>query len=290
LWQIQAVPLEVHLTGASFFRIENANSDAKELNQYRAIWFSRTVERKASNFAAKLGITLILITTRFSVAQTADEVIAKHFSAVGSPTVLSSIISTRTNSIVFEGTDVAGVRAIVYVKRPNRLRIEYSFPQALVIMAYDGKIAWSQPILPNGKKTTPSLMSADDTRKMLADFDQALDDGLFKFQSKGNSVRLVGLSKVMGREVYEIKLVLKDGSRESRFIDTMNWMEIKRTKTDSKDGSLYEIYYSDFKNWKGVVEPYDIKVYRNGKLAMSTKIEEVSFDIPVDDAVFGVPD
>jgi hypothetical protein len=235
------------------------------------------------------GLALIMLTPVAAYSQTVDEIVAKHMEAIGGADRLSTIKSRKAESII-SGLDGEGdIEASMYAQRPREMRVEYAFPEALVIMAFDGETAWSQAVLPNGQKKPPATLSPEKTLEMSGDCDEVFDDTLNNFRTKGHQIRLVGRPVVNGHEAFELELILKDGRKEKRFIDALSYLEIRRTKIDPKTNAVYEASFSAFKTWSGVTEASKIEVRRDGKPVVSTTIVSVEIGHPIDSALFEMP-
>jgi hypothetical protein len=181
---------------------------------------------KKSYIIRAIGVVCSFSLLSSGFAQKVDEIVARHFEAIGGAERLKGIMSTRTVSIVSRFDGVGDVRTLMYAQRPHKIRVEYAFPQALVVMAYNGEIGWSQAILPNGKKLEPAVLSPEKTLTLLDDFDDVFDDSLFNFGAKGHRVDLVGRAQIMGHEAYELELTLKEGGKEHRFIDVGSMLAV----------------------------------------------------------------
>jgi hypothetical protein len=222
-------------------------------------------------------------------SQTVEEIAAKHLEAVGGAERIRAINSVKIESIVVGEAVQGSVARTVYTKRPNKIRVEYSYPQALIIMAYNGGFGWAQAILPSGLRKTPSTLSVEKTRNLLKEGDEGFDDRLLGFKHEGQNITLAGRSRSMGRDVYVIELMSSDGLKESRFIDVENFLEIERRVTDIRAISVTESVFSDFRTNDGVTAPYCIKVTLDGKSQLTTNILAESINYPMDDVLFEMP-
>ena len=93
----------------------------------------------------------------------------------------------------------------------------------------------------------------------------------------------------MGRDAYVVELTLANGSKETRYIDAQDYRELERVRHGAKDHLLYEIYFSDFKNWSGVSMPSRVRVFCSGKIKTSTTIVAYDSAYPIGDSMFDFP-
>jgi outer membrane lipoprotein-sorting protein len=235
---------------------------------------------------ARLGIAIFVVAACVAYPDTIDEILAKHVNAMGGEAFLHSVSSTKTDSVVVLDEKQPGVRGTVYAKKPNKIRVEYEFPQARVIMAYNGDTGWSQAVLPNGEKKLPAILSEEKVRALLEDFD-IFHDALL--DSKENRISLAGQAQVMGRNAYVLELTLTNGLKETRYIDTRNYQELECVRHGEKDHLLYEIYFSDFKSWSGISMPSTVRVFCSGKFKVSTTIVAYNSAYPIEDSIFDLP-
>ena len=149
-------------------------------------------------------------------AQDLDEVLDNYYEAVGGIDAWKSVESMRaTGSMVMAGM---GIEApfVVTTKRPNMVRLEFTFQGMTGVQAYDGETAWM--LMPFMGRTDPEVMPIDMAKDVI---DQAdLDGALIGWQESGHQVELLGKEETAGTEAYKIKVTKKNGDVEYYFLDS----------------------------------------------------------------------
>jgi hypothetical protein len=112
------------------------------------------------------------------------------------------------------------------------------------------------------------------------------------YKSKGNTVELVDKEDVDGIAVYKLKLTKKSGSVEFDYLDAKSFLPIKTEGRRTQLGQeiLYESKIGDYKPVEGVLMPFNVKQLVNGRLAMEITVEKMDANVPLDEAVFKMPE
>jgi outer membrane lipoprotein-sorting protein len=143
-------------------------------------------------------------------AQDLDEVLDNYYEAIGGIEAWKDLNTMRaTGSMAMGGM---GVEApfIVTVKRPNKVRMEFTFQGMTGVQAYDGETAWM--LMPFMGRTDPEVMPDDMAKDIL---DQAdIDGALVDWQAEGHQVELMGKEETSGTETYKLKVTKKNGDVE----------------------------------------------------------------------------
>ena len=216
-------------------------------------------------------------------AQTLDEVVNKHITAMGGETKLKAL-----NSQIAEGSmSIQGMDFPLKVINLNQkaMRIEFEAMGTKNVQVITAKGGWM--FLPVQQQQAP----VDSDPADLADAQRDLDltGELVDYKTKGHTAELIGKETIDGKELYKIKLTRKDASISNYFVDPANWYVTKRTTAKSIQGQEIEIVenFSDFKkSGNGYVYAAAVE-----QLPMGMKINYTKVDIntPVDEKVFEKP-
>jgi outer membrane lipoprotein-sorting protein len=230
---------------------------------------------------------LQLLATPDETALTADQIVQKHVEALGGAAKLNSIQSlvvTGKASILGQ----AEAPLTIQVKRPNLMRLEMTFQGRKIVQAFDGVIAWTiNPMV----SAEPKQSSDEDTRAAQESSD-FIGGNLVDYKSKGNMVELVDKEEIEGVAVYKLKITKKNGSVEYDYLDVASFLPIKTEGRRMQLGQeiLYESKIGDYKPVAGVLLPFNVKQMVNGRLAMEITVEKMDANVPVDEAVFKMPE
>ena len=218
---------------------------------------------------------------------TADQIVQKHVAALGGIDKLNAI---RTLVVTGKASILGQLEAplLIRVMRPNRMRLEIEFQGHTLVQAFDGVNAWTvNPMTGSG----PKQSNEEDTRAAQESSD-FIGGNLVDYKSKGNTIELVDKEDLDGVTVYQLKLTKKNGSVEYDYLDAESFLPVK---TEAKRRQLgqevrYESKISDYKPVEGVLMPFSVQQMVNGHLAMEIKIEKMDANVPLDAAIFKMPE
>lgn len=236
-----------------------ASSEAGKAESAAKVTASRTAPAKAESMAL-------------------DEILARHFDAMGGEKKLRSVTTMH-----YAGTKVHGDKSLQvakYLKRGNKMRVEKRHGDEVSVMAFNGEKGWKQ----HGKEV--KALPAEKLAGM--EHEAAIDDPLLTYKDKGYETRLIGEAKVKGAMAYHISQKVGDVAQE-RYIDAKSFLETKRVMVWSKkDGQQYKtaIYFSDYRD-VGDGMMVNHRVDWEGESGKGHfVIEQAAFNKPIDDAKF----
>ena len=234
-------------------------------------------------------IFLCLLAFNFQVfAQDADEIVNKNIEARGGLEKLKALkimkFSGKMTMPMQQGLEGP---IVVYSKRPNQIRVEFTLQGMTGIQAYDGQTPWM--VMPFMGVKDPQKMSEDDAKEIIeqADFDGPLVD----YKEKGNTVELVGKEDLEGTPAFRLKVTLKNGEVRHFFIDAENYLDLKVTRTTKREGTelTVDTFLGDYKEVGGLMVPYSIEARIADKIANQIAWEKVELEVPADDTLFKMP-
>jgi len=222
-------------------------------------------------------------------AQDLDEVLDNYYEAIGGIDAWKSVESMRaTGSMVMAGM---GIEApfVVTTKRPNMVRLEFTFQGMTGVQAYDGETAWM--LMPFMGRTDPEVMPIDMAKDVI---DQAdLDGALIGWQESGHQVELLGKEETAGTEAYKIKVTKKNGDVEYYFLDSEYYVPIKVEGSSMQQGRMveFETILSDYKEVGGLMIPHSVEARPKGAPSGQViTIDQVEIDIDIDESTFAMPE
>ncbi|OGF67324.1 MAG: hypothetical protein A2Y62_15980 [Candidatus Fischerbacteria bacterium RBG_13_37_8] len=228
---------------------------------------------------------LLVLVSGNVYAEKADEIVNKCIKAMGGVEKIKAIKTMQIMGKSFQGAMELPV--FVQIKRPDKIRVEATVQEQVVIQAFDGTNAWQ--IIPFLGSNEPNIISEEDAKflKMQADIDGPLID----YKKKGNSIELVGEEDMEGTPVIKLKVTLKNGETENLYFDAENYMLLKRSIKIMKQENEIQVdgYYSDYKEVDGVMLPYTSESKAGGRTISLFTIEDVKMNKEIDDAVFAMP-
>jgi len=160
----------------------------------------------------------------------------------------------------------------IYMKRPEKIRVEVESREIKCSRFFDGKTGWS--VAPWTGSSDPQDMTADEVKGMKEQAD--FEGSLFNWKEKGNKVELIGKEDMEGTPVYKIKVIRADENIETYFIDAedfvplkiINVMKIQGNETES------ETYPSNYKEVNGGMMPFTIENKMKGQTVSHVVIDK----------------
>lgn len=235
---------------------------------------------KKSGFAI-LAIIIIAF-ANVTQAQTVNEVLEKHFKAVGQDKLVelnSFYIKAKVSQMGME------LPMEMRIKKPDLFITNIDIQGQKMVQAFDGQKGWM--IVP--------MISSDPQELSGVQLDQAkeqanMDGELYNYEKKGSTAEMGGKVNVEGKEMFRIKLTDKEGNSKDYFIDANTYLISKVKAKVSAQGQTVDIEQnmSDYKTIDGITMPMKIE----SKSPMGTAVvtmEEVKFNEKFDDAIFKQP-
>lgn len=243
--------------------------------------------RRAIFIVMLAACALFLTATPQETQLTADQIVQKHVEAIGGVAKINAI---QTLVVTGKASILGQTEAplTIQVKRPNLLRLEIDFQGRKIVQAFDGVTAWTvNPMIGSG----PKQSSEEDTRAAQESSD-FIGGNLVDYKSKGNTVELVDNEDIEGATAYKLKITKKNGSVEYDYLDAKSFLPIKTEGKRTQLGQeiLYESKISGYKPVEGVLMPFNVTQLVNGRLAMEITIEKMDANVPLDVAVFKMPE
>ena len=216
------------------------------------------------------------------VSVSAEEVVAKTLAARGGAERIKAVRSERLSGEISFGAPGPGAPFSVELKRPGKLRDQVTLQGEIILRATDGHSGYSQE-----GKNPPRALSAGELRNLAgsADFEGPLVDA----QAKGNRIELLGMTKVSGRDAYQLRITQKDGQVRTDYVDCATFLEVKWQGSLLLQGkeTMMETLFSDFRDVDGIKVPFRMDSDTPGTANRQQIIyQKVEIDPALDDARF----
>jgi hypothetical protein len=222
-----------------------------------------------------------------TAAPTADELVEKNIQAKGGREKIKAVQTLRMTGTMDIGQ---GAKApfTLEMKRPHKMRIEFTLQGMTGIQAYDGSAGWM--VMPFMGKKDPEALSADDLKGMeeQADF----EGPLFDYKAKGNQVESLGKEDVDGTPAYKLKVTKKNGDISYIYLDADAYLEIKEEGKRNLRGQEVELVSTsgDYKTVDGLVFPFSLGSKPKGAPSGQViTVEKIEVNPSVEDTRFAQP-
>jgi outer membrane lipoprotein-sorting protein len=220
-------------------------------------------------------------------APTADEIIAKYLTARGGKDKITAVKTARMTGRMTVGPGVEAPFTLE-MKRPDKMRMEFTFQGMTGIQAFDGTIGWMH--MPFMGQTAPEKMPEEAIKdaKEMADMDGSLVD----YEAKGNKIEYLGTEDVDGTLAYKLQVTKKDGDIETLFLDTESALPFKALLKSERNGqeTVAELVFGDYKEVAGMMMPHSQEMRAQGAPAGQViTIDKIEIDTEVADDRFAMP-
>jgi len=216
-------------------------------------------------------------------AQTVNEVLDKHFKAVGQEKlsdVKSFYIKAKINQMGME------IPMEMKIKIPDMFVMTAEVQGQKVIQAFDGEKGWM--IIPM-MSPDPQPLEGEQLKQVKQQV-KMVEGELYNYAQKGSTAELIGKVNIEGKELYRIKLTSSDATSKDYFIDSNTYL-INRVKAKvSSQGQTVDVeqIMSDYKTVEGITMPMKTET-KSPMGTGSTVIEEVKYNEKFDETIFKQP-
>jgi hypothetical protein len=232
-------------------------------------------------------LALAVLAVPAASAQSLDQVVTRYLEARGGLGRLRTVQTLRmTGRLALPGV-VAPFS--LELKRPDRMRSEFAYQGLRGVRAYDGRQGWVIPPIPGRERPEP--LPPDELKEAREQADIDLSP-LVDYQAKGHQVELVGRERVEGKEAFRLKVVLRDGTVRTLYLEAKSCLPIRAEETRPVDGTPLE-FVTETGNYRlvdGIQFAHTVEIGPKG----SPERQRITFDrievnIPLDDARFQMP-
>ena len=233
-----------------------------------------------------LSMAVLLALASASPAQTVDDVVRRYLDARGGIVKLRTVQSLRLTGSM----ELPGVSApfVLELKRPGKMRTEFTVEGQKGIRAWDGRTAWEQLPLPGERPRPMSPEDAADARAQAdVDFSPLVDAA-----AKGYTVELVGRDRLPGGDTWKLVVRGSDGSPRTMHLDARTHLVVQTLDRRTVDGQEVEFVteVTDYRSVGGLTFPHRIEVGPKGSPERQRLVvRTVEVNPPLDDARFAMP-
>jgi hypothetical protein len=227
---------------------------------------------------------VLLLSTAFVHAQTAEEVVNKHIAAIGGREMLKNIKSQVVeSSISVMGSDLTSTSTLLVGKGFKNVA---DFNGQEIIQCITPTGGWM--INPLAGQTDPQPIPEDQLKEAQSALE--VGGGLLNYKEKGSKIELAGNEKVEGVNAIKLKLTSKDNKESFYFFDPATYYLIKHEASVNANGQDMTMT-SLFSNYKktdiGYVVPFT--TVRNQGFEMTITVNKVVFNQEIDPKIFEMP-
>ncbi|HWW94633.1 MAG TPA: hypothetical protein VN375_14790 [Vicinamibacteria bacterium] len=233
------------------------------------------------------GLALAALAIPTASAQSLEQVVTRYLQARGGLARLRAVQTLRmTGRLALPGV-VAPFT--LELKRPGRMRAEFAYQGLRGVRAYDGQKGWALPAIPGRERPEPLSPDELEEAREQADIDLS---PLVDYQAKGHQVELVGRERVEGKEAFRLKVVLREGTVRTLYLDAKSCLPIRAEDTRPLDGAPTEFVTEtgDYRPVDGIQFAHSLEIGPKGHAERQRiTFDRIEVNVPLDDARFQKP-
>ncbi len=226
----------------------------------------------------KLTSLLLLLTGLTLHAQSLETVLEKHYSSMGFKNLknIKTVVIKASMSTMGMATKMD-----MYVKPPNKSRIEVDMMGNKMIQGYNGTDAWMK------NPATGDIVDAPGQQKKMMESSSQIEGPLWKYKEKGYQVSYVGETKVNEIEYYKLKVIDNHGEEAHAFINTKSNL-LDMMQSDTPNGAV-TVMFEDYKPVDDVQLFHKMTVKMGDMTQMTMTYDEMKTNVPLEDSMFSKP-
>ena len=236
-------------------------------------------------FKSLLFVVLASLLNQVS-AQSVEEIISKHITAMGGPEKLAKFKSLKLVSSMSVMNMSMPVSTIVI--QDQAFRTETTVENVTIVQAVNGNKGWM--INPMTGESKAVALPEEAVKQYSAQTDLT---GLYNYKAKGYIINLEGEQDLGGAKVYKLVLTMKNGVKQENYISKDTYYILKVVATVPVNGQQIqtENLQSDFRQIDGITFPFlsEISTSAMPGTKMVNKIETVEINPKIDEAIFAMP-
>ncbi|ADE54612.1 hypothetical protein [Coraliomargarita akajimensis] len=207
---------------------------------------------------------------------------------------LSNLAELKT--LVVDGfvelSDKSKVELKVYRKRPDRLRIQMTYPTYTVETFYDGEAAWTR--LANMAETEVQIEPLRGEALETVKLGSAIEGPMYGLGKMLDSIVSVRADQVNGRDAYRLDIDPdSDFPYRSIWLDAEHYQEVRMERVlhsaSAEEGSVEVMQISDFDQIQGVYFGRTIVHYHGGEVSRTIQVSRIRVNVGLFDSLFSKP-
>lgn len=232
-----------------------------------------------------LSISLLFVLGFQLNAQTVEEIIAKHETAMGGAQKWSVLKSLRSISkFSMQGMDIQTTMNMLAGKA---IKVEVEVMGNKMITCFDGSSAWMQRPAMMGGTDKPEDLPQEQVGSLKSQIFPG--SALMKARAEGNTIEIESKEKLDGADVYVLSAKDKAGKETTIYISASTFYVLKTSSKLNVQGQEMEveISYSNYKPVEGLMFPFTIEQpspMGGGK--MEVEVSQIDLNPTIDLAFF----
>jgi outer membrane lipoprotein-sorting protein len=216
-------------------------------------------------------------------AQTVDEILDKHFKAIGQEKLSKAQTIEMQGKMMNMGLEMPFVQKF---KRESKFRMDATIMGSSMTQAFSGDKGWQ--LSPMMGITEPIDLTIEELKQASANSN--VDGELYKYKERGSTIQFLGMDKFENADVYKLKLTRNTGDEAVYFINSSTYLPMKIQVEVAAQGMpmTVETIMSEYKEIDGIKMPHKIET-RSAGMSVTVMIDKIIFNSPMDDSIFEKP-
>ncbi|WP_395767356.1 outer membrane lipoprotein-sorting protein [Aquirufa sp.] len=220
-------------------------------------------------------------------AQSTEEVLSKHQTAMGSPEKWSSVKSlVMKNKFSVQGMDIESKSSVLVGKG---FRTEVEVMGAKIITAINGDSGWMLRPAMMGGTGEPEIMPADQVKMSASQ--KNIGSALIIAKKEGDTIELISKEKLDGADVYLLKVNKANGDESQVYVSASTYFIVKvvgKVKVNGQDVES-EVVYSNYKAVDGLFFPHSMETASPMGGMMTVDTVSIEINPAIDEKIFAKP-
>jgi hypothetical protein len=212
-----------------------------------------------------------------------DQIFERYQKALGTEEAIAAITSLKMKG-TFDLSGRGVVGTIEGWRKENKTLTVMEFPRIGTLKkGFDGETRWLQ--------TPQGTYSSDDTQEIAELERDAEVFSVGKIRSLFESMKLENNARLTGREVRVIEGKPAKGPSEKLFFDVDSGLLIRwdmARRTANRGTVFVRVHLEDYRDVGGVKIPFIVR-FAFESFTFRIKLEDVQYNVPIDDAIFKKP-
>jgi outer membrane lipoprotein-sorting protein len=230
---------------------------------------------------------LLLCSTILLKAQSTEEVLSKHQSAMGSPEKWAAVKSlVMKNKFSVQGMDIES-KTSVLVGQGFRTDVEVMGNK--IVTAVNGENGWMMRPAMMGGTGEPEVMPADQVK--MAASQKNIGSTLIIAQKEGAKIDLVSKEKLDGADVYLLKVTKTSGEESQIYVSASTYYIVKvagKIKANGQEVDT-EVNFSNYKAVDGLYFPHTMETASPMGGMMTVDTISIEINPSIDANIFAKP-
>ena len=230
---------------------------------------------------------LLLCSTILLKAQSTEEVLSKHQSAMGSPEKWAAVKSlVMKNKFNVQGMDIES-KTSVLVGQGFRTDVEVMGNK--IVTAVNGENGWMMRPAMMGGTGQPEAMPADQVK--MAASQKNIGSTLIIAQKEGSKLELVSKEKLDGADVYLLKVTKTSGEESQIYVSASTYFIVKvagKIKANGQEVDT-EVNFSNYKAVDGLYFPHTMETASPMGGMMTVDTISIEINPSIDANIFAKP-